>query len=339
MRSTMPRQPVIAIHGGAGTIAKSGMTAAKERAYQQALGEILLAGQRALAEGASALDAVTVAVTLLEDCVLFNAGRGAVFTCDATHELDASIMDGTGLAAGAVACVKRVRNPILAARAVMEHSGHVLMVGDGADAFAQRHGVAMVEPGYFSTPQRLHQLHKTKEQGGMRLFLDHDGASHFAAANAQTAWMAGTPDAAPIDPDTKFGTVGAVACDVHGHVAAATSTGGLTNKAVGRVGDTPIIGAGCYAANTSCAVSCTGTGEAFIKIAAAHDVAALMEYRALSLADAADCVVQDKLVRLGGRGGLVAVDARGNVVLPFNTEGMYRGYARVGQAPMTAIYA
>lgn len=317
--------PIIAIHGGAGTITRSDMSADKEAAYQQALNDILAAGQRILMDGGSALDAVTEAVRLLEECPLFNAGKGAVLTSAGTYELDASIMDGATLAAGAVTCVKRLRNPILAARAVMEHSEHVLFTSEGAEAFAQAQGLEFVEPEYYYTEARYAQWQRARQKDGMAMFLDHDAASLMAK------------EAEPIDPDNKFGTVGAVACDAQGRLAAATSTGGVTNKKVGRVGDTPIVGAGCFANNVA-AVSCTGTGEMFIRAVAAYDVAAQMQYAGKSLADAADDVVMRKLVAIEGRGGMVAVDAQGNVALPFNTEGMYRGFARGAEAPVVSIY-
>lgn len=316
--------PILAIHGGAGTITRTAMSADKEAAYQQALNDILAAGQRILVEGGSALDAVTEAVRLLEECPLFNAGKGAVLTSAGTYELDASIMDGATLAAGAVTCVKRLRNPILAARAVMERSEHVLFTSEGAEAFAQAQGLEFVEPDYYYTEARYAQWQRARQQDGMAL-LDHDAASLVAK------------EVAPIDPDNKFGTVGAVACDAQGRLAAATSTGGVTNKKVGRVGDTPIVGAGCFA-NDVAAVSCTGTGEMFIRAVAAYDVAAQMEYAGKSLADASDDVVMRKLMAINGRGGLIAVDAQGNVALPFNTEGMYRGFARGAQAPVVSIY-
>lgn len=316
--------PILAIHGGAGTITRTAMSADKEAAYQQALNDILAAGQRILVDGGSALDAVTEAVRLLEECPLFNAGKGAVLTSAGTYELDASIMDGATLAAGAVTCVKRLRNPILAARAVMERSEHVLFTSEGAEAFAKAQGLEFVEPDYYYTEARYAQWQRARQQDGMAL-LDHDAASLMAK------------EAAPIDPDNKFGTVGAVACDAHGRLAAATSTGGVTNKKVGRVGDTPIVGAGCFANNVA-AVSCTGTGEMFIRAVAAYDVAAQMEYAGKSLADATDDVVMRKLMAINGRGGLIAVDAQGNVALPFNTEGMYRGFARGAQAPVVSIY-
>ena len=320
----MPITPVIAIHGGAGTILRSAMNPALEQRYRDALREILDAGAAMLAAGAPALDAVTEAVRLLEECPLFNAGKGAVYTEAGGHELDASVMDGATLEAGAVAGVTRVRNPVLAARAVMRHSGHVLMVGPAAQDFVAGHGIELVDPSWFDTPERHAQLLRA-QQADSGAMLDHDGAT--AAAK----------EAAPIDPDRKFGTVGAVALDQQGRLAAATSTGGMTNKRVGRVGDTPVIGAGCYA-NDRVAVSCTGSGEMFIRAVAAYDVSALMEYAGLSLEDAARRVVDDKLMRIDGRGGLIAVDARGGVSLPFNTEGMYRGYARVGEAAVCAIY-
>jgi beta-aspartyl-peptidase (threonine type) len=318
---------VIAIHGGAGTILRSALNAEAEAQYHAALSGILEAGQSILASGGSALDAVTEAVRLLEDCPLFNAGHGAVFTAAGTHELDASVMDGATLEAGAVCCVTRVKNPVLAARRVLEKSEHVLFTGAGAEAFAAAQGLEFVDPLYFHTETRHRQwLNARGMQGTM---LDHDAASMEAKAEGPNE---------PIDPDKKFGTVGAVALDAHGHVAAATSTGGITNKQPGRVGDAPLIGAGCYANDATCAVSTTGTGEMFIRMLAAYDVSAQMEYRGLSLEDAASDVVMTKLPRIAGRGGLVAVDAKGNVALPFNTEGMYRGFARVGEAPVTAIY-
>ncbi|MEE2979030.1 MAG: isoaspartyl peptidase/L-asparaginase [Pseudomonadota bacterium] len=316
--------PILAIHGGAGTITRTAMSADKEAAYQQALHDILAAGQRILVDGGSAVDAVTEAVRLLEECPLFNAGKGAVLTSAGTYELDASIMDGATLAAGAVTCVKRLRNPILAARAVMERSEHVLFTSEGAEAFAQAQGLEFVEPDYYYTEARYAQWQRARQQDGMAL-LDHDAASLIAK------------EAAPIDPDNKFGTVGAVACDAQGRLAAATSTGGVTNKKVGRVGDTPIVGAGCFANNVA-AVSCTGTGEMFIRAVAAYDIAAQMEYAGKSLADASNDVVMRKLMAISGRGGLIAVDAQGNVALPFNTEGMYRGFARGAQAPVVSIY-
>ncbi|RPH28445.1 beta-aspartyl-peptidase [Buttiauxella warmboldiae] len=306
---------VIAIHGGAGAITRAQFSPEKERLYINALSEIVAAGQALLEAGGSALEAVSEAVRLLEECPLFNAGIGAVFTHDGTHELDACIMDGKTLEAGAVAGVSHIRNPILAARKVLEHSPHVLLIGRGAEIFAQQHGLEPVSPDIFFTQQRWDQLQIARAQ--RQTVLDHDE---------------------PIHPDTKFGTVGAVALDKHGNLAAATSTGGMTNKMVGRVGDSPIIGAGCYANNANVAVSCTGTGEVFMKTLAAYDIAALMEYGGLSLHQATERVVMEKLPALNGSGGIIAIDCAGNVALPFNSEGMYRGYGYVGDAPSVGIY-
>jgi beta-aspartyl-peptidase (threonine type) len=323
----MNATPVIAIHGGAGTIVRHAMNAEAEARYHAALTDILSAAQRVLADGGSALDAVTEAVRLLEDCPLFNAGHGAVFTAAGTHELDASVMDGATLDAGAISCVTRVKNPVLAARRVLDVSDHVMFTGPGAEAFAAAQGLEFVDPSYFYTEARHQQWLNARGTSGT--MLDHDAMTKFAFSNDPRD---------PIDPDKKFGTVGAVALDADGHLAAATSTGGITNKQAGRVGDAPLIGAGCYANDATCAVSTTGTGEMFIRMLAAYDVSAQMEYRGVSLEDASNDVVMTKLPRIEGRGGLVAVDAKGNVVLPFNTEGMYRGFARVGEAPVTAIY-
>jgi len=320
--------PLIAIHGGAGTMSRNHISAEQDAAYHAALQSILLAAQQLLADGGSALDAVSLAVDMLEDCPLFNAGHGSVFTHDETHELDAAVMDGATLRAGAVACVSRVRRPLRAARAVMEHSEHVLLVGAGAEAFAEGLGLEMVSPDYFSTEARREQLRRALSSD--KAMLDHDGAALVFRPSAAGA--------APLDEDRKFGTVGAVALDAHGNLAAATSTGGMTNKRPGRVGDTPLIGAGTYADNRTAAVSCTGTGEMFIRTAAAYDICARMAYGGLSLDAAAQQVVMDVLPAIGGRGGLIAVDARGNLSLPFNTEGMYRGHARVGETPQTAIF-
>jgi L-asparaginase / beta-aspartyl-peptidase len=325
--ASITRSPVIAIHGGAGTISRSQISPGQHAAYHAALREILQAAQQLLAGGGGALDAVCLAVDLLEDCPLFNAGHGAVFTHEATHELDAAVMDGASLRAGAVAGVSHIRRPLRAARAVMERSEHVLLVGAGAEAFAREQGLELVAPDYFSTAARRQQLEKALATD--QAVLDHDGAS--------LAFR--TPAAAPLDEDRKMGTVGAVALDAHGNLAAATSTGGMTNKRVGRVGDSPLIGAGTYADNRSAAISCTGTGEMFIRVAAAHDVCARMAYAGKTLEQAAREVVLQVLPAIGGRGGLIAVDAQGNLSLPFNTEGMYRGWARAGQAPVTAIHA
>lgn len=306
---------VIAIHGGAGAISRTQLSAQKELEYVEALSAIVEQAQQMLEAGASALDVVTEAVRQLEECPLFNAGMGSVFTADETHELDACVMDGYSLNAGAVAGVKHLRNPVLAARQVLENSPHVLLIGDGAETFAQQHGIELVNNNIFSTSERFQQLQEAKSQGSVS--LDHD---------------------APLDERTKMGTVGAVALDKHGNLAAATSTGGMTNKLPGRVGDSPLVGAGCYANNANVAVSCTGTGEVFIRALAAYDIAALMEYGHLSLHEACERVVMEKLPALGGSGGLIAIDSEGNVALPFNSEGMYRAWAYAGDTPTIGIY-
>ncbi|QNE39577.1 isoaspartyl peptidase/L-asparaginase [Hymenobacter sp. NBH84] len=295
----------LALHGGAGTIARTSMTAEAERAYRAALQEALEAGADVLRRHGSALDAVEQAVRRLEDCPLFNAGRGAVFTHEGHHEMDASIMDGrTGLA-GAVAGVRAVQNPIRAARLVMEHTDHVLLAYPGADELARQHNLPTQPAEYFFTQHRYDQLQEALQEGRMR--LDHSQAQ--------------LPNE---DPKKKMGTVGAVARDQHGHLAAATSTGGMTNKRYSRIGDSPIIGSGTWADDRTCAISCTGHGEYFLRAVVAHDIACLMEYRGLSLAEACRIVVHDKLAPVGGEGGLVAVDSAGHVALPFNSEGMYR---------------
>ncbi len=280
---------VIAIHGGAGAISRAQMSLQQELRYIEALSAIVETGQKMLEAGESALNVVTEAVRLLEECPLFNAGIGAVFTRDETHELDACVMDGNTLKAGAVAGVSHLRNPVLAARLVMEQSPHVMMIGEGAENFAFAHGMERVSPEIFSTPLRYEQLLAAREEGAT--VLDHSGA--------------------PLDEKQKMGTVGAVALDLDGNLAAATSTGGMTNKLPGRVGDSPLVGAGCYANNASVAVSCTGTGEVFIRALAAYDIAALMDYGGLSLAEACERVVMEKLPALGGSGGLIAIDHEG----------------------------
>ena len=307
---------VIAIHGGAGAITRSQLSQEQELRYIQALSDIVETGQRMLEDGRSALDVVTEAVRLLEECPLFNAGIGAVYTRDETHELDACVMDGNTLNAGAVAGVSHLRNPILAARLVMEHSPHVMMIGEGAENFAIAQGMERVSADIFSTPERYAQLLAAQSAG--ETVLDHS--------------------ATPLDENNKMGTVGAVALDMFGNLAAATSTGGMTNKLPGRVGDSPLVGAGCYANNASVAVSCTGTGEVFIRALAAYDIAALMDYGGLSLSEACERVVMEKLPALGGSGGLIAVDHEGNVALPFNSEGMYRAWGYAGDTPTTGIY-
>ena len=302
----------LVIHGGAGTITRAQMTPDREAAYTAALGEALQAGQQILAAGGTSLDGVVAAIRVMEDQPLFNAGKGSVFTAEGAVELDASIMDGATRQAGAVAGVTRIKNPILAARAVMDRSRHVMLQGGGADVFAEAQGLELVPNGYFHTERRRLQLEQVK-QGQEALLLDHDA-------------------------DHKYGTVGAAALDTHGNLAAGTSTGGLTNKMFGRVGDSPIIGAGTYANNASCAVSGTGQGEYFIRATVARDICALMEYAGLSLAEAARRVVQDTLTGLGGQGGIIAVDRDGGAVFEFNTEGMYRARVAHDTDAEIAIY-
>ena len=305
----------IAIHGGAGTISRKTMTAEKEAAYLKALNEALDAGYKILEKKGDALDAVKAAVIELENNILFNAGKGSVFTNTGTHEMDASIMDGRDLSAGAVAAVKNIRNPVELAYTVMKNSEHVFFIGSGAEEFAKQNGIAIEPDEYFYSEFRYKQLQKAKSAN--ETALDHD---------------------ININDDKKFGTVGAVACDANGNVAAATSTGGMTNKQWGRVGDSPIIGAGTYANNKTCAISCTGHGEPFIRAVTAYDVSCLMEYKGLSLEEAMNSVVNDKLLKIDGDGGMIGVDAKGNVALIFNSEGMYRGYCSSDEKKETAIY-
>src|SRR5437870_607769 len=295
----------LVVHGGAGTISRSEMTAQREREYRAGLEQALAAGYEILKRGGSSLDATEAAVRVLEDDPHFNAGKGAVFTSAGTNEMDAAIMDGKTLAAGAVASLKHIKNPISLARLVMEKSGHVMMDGDGAEAFAKENRIELVDQKYFFTQERWEALEKIK-----------------AAEKSRT----GTAGKAFIITDQdRHGTVGAVALDRNGNLAAATSTGGTTNKRPGRVGDSPVIGAGTYANNATCAVSCTGDGEFFIRAAVAHQVSALMELRGMSLPEAAERALA-RAQKLGGNGGLIAIDKNGNVALPFNTSGMYRGY-------------
>lgn len=310
----------IAIHGGAGTISRQNMMPKVEHSYRQALANAIQAGVTILAASGTALDAVEAAVKSLEDCPLFNAGRGSVFTHSGKHELDAAIMCGRHLQAGAVASVTGVRNPIGLAKAVMEQSEHVLLCGEGAEKFAHDIGIPFEPPTYFYTDFRYKQWQLALAADSVQ--LDHN--IHIA-----------TPQ---IDKERKFGTVGAVACDQNGNIAAATSTGGMTNKKFGRIGDSPLIGCGTYADNRTCAVSCTGHGEYFIRAVTAYDVACLMRYKGLSLAEACQTVVHRHLPEIGGDGGLIAVDAQGNISLEFNSEGMYRAYYRAGGDIVTAIF-
>ncbi|EGC38637.1 hypothetical protein DICPUDRAFT_86450 [Dictyostelium purpureum] len=315
---------IIVIHGGAGVISKSNISEEREKQFLKSLNGILSASKKILRNGGTALDAVQEAVRLLEEDELYNAGKGSVFTSKGTNEMDAGIMDGSTLKCGAVAGVSTIRNPIVAARAVMDHTNHILLMGKGAEEFAQSKSIEIVEPSFFFTQNRYDQLLKAKDTN--RVILDHDGEK-LVKEEEKTLTVNISGD--PIHPDSKMGTVGAVAIDKYGNLAAATSTGGMTNKMVGRVGDTPIIGAGVYA-NKMVAVSSTGTGEAFIRTLAAYDISALMEYGGLTLEEASKKVVMEKLIEQGkGDGGVITVDANGNIAMPFNSEGMYRGYAIV----------
>jgi isoaspartyl peptidase/L-asparaginase-like protein (Ntn-hydrolase superfamily) len=304
-------RPVLLVHGGAGTIARGSMTPELEHAFLEALQVALRAGHTILARGGASLDAVEASVRVLEDDPLFNAGRGAAFTSDGRNELDAAIMDGRTRRAGAVACATTIKNPIRAARAVMERTPHVLLAGAGADAFAAAHGLDPVDPSYFWTERRWQALERER-------------ARH-------------TGDRA--DAETRHGTVGAVALDAEGDLAAATSTGGTTNKLPGRVGDTPIIGAGTYADNASAAVSCTGDGEYFVRWTVARDLAALVMDAGLTVAQAGEEVIQRRLLAAGGEGGAIILDRHGRFALPFNCAGMYRGWIERDGVPHVAIYA
>lgn len=312
----------IVIHGGAGAIRRETLSPEKEAAYRAALTEALQAGHSILAQGGSSLDAVSAAIRIMEDSPLFNAGKGAVFNHDGQNELDAAIMDGKTLRAGAVAGIHHVKNPIALARKVMESSPHVMMVGDGAEAFAKEQGLELVPAEYFRTEERWQQLQKALEQ------------EKASPGKPSSSLM---PNRDPATGGDKFGTVGAVALDQAGNLAAATSTGGMTNKRYGRVGDSPIIGAGTYA-NPRCAISATGHGEFFIRYTVAHDICARMEYLKLPLQEAARWVVMDELVKAGGEGGVIAMDAQGHVAMPFNSSGMYRGSMGQDGTPHVAIF-
>jgi L-asparaginase / beta-aspartyl-peptidase len=330
----------LAIHGGAGTILKRLMTSELEAEYRQGLEAALRTGWDILERGGSALDCVEATVCSLEDFPLFNAGRGAVFTHEGKHEMDASIMDGSRLRAGAVAAIKNVKNPIRLARLVMERTPHIFLAGDGANKFAQEMGVETADDAYFFTENRYEQLLRAREEGVVQ--LDHDMLEPAAVAAGSTQEDpkigAVQPPAIAGGSDKKpFGTVGAVACDANGDLAAATSTGGMTNKKFGRVGDTPLIGSGTYADNATCAVSCTGHGEYFMLGVTAYDVAARMKYKGLSLVDASRETIEH-LGSIGGEGGLIAVDILGNITIPFNSEGMYRGFIDGNGDSVTEIY-
>ncbi|MCD6250673.1 MAG: isoaspartyl peptidase/L-asparaginase [candidate division Zixibacteria bacterium] len=309
----------IAIHGGAGTILRANLTDEKERDIRAKLTESLEAGNVVLEAGGSAVDAVQAAVVVMEESPLFNAGKGAVYTHDGSHEQDACLMDGATRNVGAVAAVKRVRNPILLARLVLDQSTHVLLSGEGAETFATTNGMELVDDqSYFDTEFRYQQLQKAiareKKENKQHTQLDHS------------------------DVEDKIGTVGAVAVDRHGNLAAATSTGGMTNKRHGRIGDTPVVGAGTFADNKTCAVSSTGVGEYIMRAMLAYDIAALMEYKNLTLEEAGHIAVMEKFTELGGDGGVIAIDALGNIAMPFNSSGMYRGWMRADGTSEVKIF-
>ena len=314
-----PQKPRLAfmIHGGAGTIKRGSMTPEKEKEYRAKLEEALMAGYTALQTGKTGVDAVEIAINILEDSPLFNAGKGAVFNHEGKNELDASIMNGKDLSAGAVAGLHHVKNPITLARAVMEKSVHVMMIGDGAEQFAKEQKITLVDEKYFWTQERWDALQKILKEEKEKKVSERVTAE---------------------EPYNKFGTVGAVALDKNGDLAAGTSTGGMTNKKFGRVGDAPIIGAGTYANNNSCAVSGTGWGEFFIRLGVARDIATQVEYRAMPVQDAVDLVIKQKLQKMGGDGGVIAVDRFGNMGISFNSEGMYRAYIDANGKPVVQSY-
>ena len=313
----MIKKYAIAIHGGAGTILRTNMTNEIEQKYKTALNESILAGEYILLNSGLAIDAVEASIRSLENNPLFNAGKGSVFSNEGEHEMDASLMNGKDLMAGAVAGVKNVKNPITLAKSVMQHSNHVFMAGHGAEVFAKQLNIEMAPNEYFYEQMRYDQLIQAKAND--RIDLDH-------------------VDNKFENGEKKFGTVGAVALDVFGNISAGTSTGGMTNKKHGRVGDTPIIGAGTYANNQTCAVSCTGHGEFFIRSVVAYDISCLIEYKGFSLKEACNLVVKDKLVKIGGEGGLIALDAEGNIELCFNSEGMYRASKKSNEDVYLGIY-
>lgn len=304
----------IVIHGGAGTIRKEDLTPELEAEYIKGLDEALTAGFSKLEKGSTAIDAVRAAVVSLEDNILFNAGKGSVFAKDGSQEMDAAIMDGKTLMAGAASAVRNIRNPVELAYAIMTKSEHVMLNGQGAYDFAKLYGIKTESDEYFFSPFRYEQWKQM--QNSNEAALDHN----------------------VVLKDKKFGTVGAVACDMHGNIAAATSTGGMTNKQFGRIGDSPIIGAGTYANNKTCAISCTGHGEPFIRAVTAYDVSCLMEYKRLTLEEAMHIVIHDKLLKLDGEGGMIGVDAKGNAAMVFNSEGMYRGMKRSDGRSDVLIY-
>jgi len=309
----------LAIHGGAGTILKEDMTPELEQAYQNGLQQAMNAGFAVLEEGGSAINAIKATIVILEDNMLFNAGRGSVFTKKGLQEMDAAIMDGRTLDAGSVTGVRNVRNPIELATEVMLNSNHVFLSGKGASDFAIKQRIKLEPDEYFFSQFRYDQWKSIRDSDTYSLDHTHQRLEELMR-------------------DKKFGTVGAVACDQEGNIAAATSTGGMTNKKYGRIGDSPIIGAGTYANNRTCGISCTGHGEMFIRAVAAHDVSCLMEYKGLSLQEAMEIVVHEKLMAIDGEGGMIGVDSQGNAALVFNSQGMYRGFKSSDGAGMVAIY-
>jgi len=309
----------LAIHGGAGTILKEDMTPELEEAYQAGLRQAMDAGFAVLEQGGSALNAIKATIVILEDNMLFNAGRGSVFTKKGVQEMDAAVMDGRTLDAGSVTGVRNVRNPIELAMEVMLNSNHVFLSGKGAQDFAIKQGIKLEPDEYFFSQFRYDQWKSIRDSDTYSLDHTHQRLEELMR-------------------DKKFGTVGAVACDQNGNIAAATSTGGMTNKKYGRIGDSPIIGAGTYANNLTCGISCTGHGELFIRAVAAYDVSCLMEYKGLSLQEAMEVVVHEKLMAIGGEGGMIGVDAQGNAALVFNSQGMYRGFKSSDGASLVAIY-
>ena len=310
--------PVIAIHGGAGNLKKLNLTPEQEAEYTQVMTTALETGYSLLKQGKTSTEAVVAVITILEDCPLFNAGKGAVFNHDGVNELDAAVMDGKSLDCGAIAGVIRIKNPIQLAKMVLDSSKYVLLAGEGAEKFAQDNGVGFVDPSYFYTELRWNQLQEALEEKDMK--LDHSGLREE------------DPDA-----EKKFGTVGCVALDVYGNIAAGTSTGGLTNKQYGRIGDSPLIGAGTYANNETCAVSCTGKGEDFIRLSVARDLSSMIEYQGLSLDSAANSAIR-KVKEIGGRGGCIALNTKGEVAFAFSTTGMFRGLIDVHGNLKTEIY-
>jgi beta-aspartyl-peptidase (threonine type) len=312
--NTRKRKYAFAIHGGAGTISRKTMNLWKEKAYREVLHKAVLVGSTVLDKGGRAIDAVVEAVKELEDSALFNAGKGAVFSYKGENELDASLMDGKTLQGGAVAAVTLIKNPILLAREVMLNSKHVLLSGEDAKEFAMDKGIVFKPAEYFFDEYRFKQWQRAKEKN--MISLDHEEG----------------------EKEEKYGTVGAVALDRRGNLAAATSTGGMVNKRYGRIGDSPLLGAGTYANNESCAVSCTGQGEYFIRLSVAHEISSLLRYKDLSLEDAAKHVIHDQLKKIGGKGGLIAIDKEGNIAMKFNTKGMYRASKKEGEKTYIGIY-